>query len=75
MNPSFILRVLGLLFTIQGEANAAKAFLLMADAADSGIEVDEHMRSIDEALKAGVEPDWPDLFQRIQAKTDRILNA
>lgn len=69
------LRSLALLFSLQGDAKASNALILMANTLESGGNIDRHMRAVADAFKAGKVPDWDDLERRIQADADRLHGA
>lgn len=67
-----ILRSVGLLASLQGQAKLAQSLGVIADAADAGQDVDDHLRTVAEALSAGKEPDFDDIRSRIEAESGRL---
>lgn len=69
-------RSLAMLFGLQGYAKQAEALRLLAAGLESGVDVDEHMRGVAEALAANdgnvsLEM-WDDVHARIVADSDRL---
>lgn len=67
-----VLRALATLFGLQGQTKTQSTINLLLDAAESGLNVDEHMKHVAEDLKNGVVPNWDDVLARIQADSDRL---
>lgn len=77
MNPIYILslRSLSVLFALQGQTKMAESMMILADAAEQNIEVDEHLQRVADALKAGEEPDLSDLRSRILTDSQAIRDS
>ena len=69
------LRSLATLFSLQGQVGQSNAFLALADAAESGIDIDNHLAIVAAALKEGTlgQEDWDDVTARIRGETDEFL--
>lgn len=74
MSASLILalRAIATLFGLQNQTKTQTAINLLLDAADSGLNVDEHMKHVAEDFKIGVIPDWDNVLARIQSDSDRL---
>lgn len=69
------LRSLSLLLSLQGQAKAAAGMNKLIDAIEAGIEVDNHMAKVAEAMKAGTEAEWDDIVDRIETEVADFLGA
>jgi hypothetical protein len=67
-----ILRSVSLLASLQGQPKLAQSLNVIADAADAGQDVDDHLKAVAEALAAGKEPDFDDIRTRIEAESARL---
>lgn len=68
----FILRTLGWLANGQGQGEAAEAIGKVADGLESGVNVDEHLKVIAEAMKAGGAIPWADVTARLKAASAHL---
>lgn len=66
------LRAIATLFGLQNQTKAQAAINLILDAAESGINVDAHMKHVAEDFRVGVMPDWDNVLGRIKADSDRL---
>lgn len=66
------LRSLALLLSLQGRTSEASTLSALASAAESGADVDAHMKEVAEKLKAGGAVDWNDVTARIQNSSARL---
>lgn len=74
MNTSILLalRAIATLFGLQGQTKTQSAINLLLDAAEGGLNVDDHMKHVAEDFKIGVIPDWDNVLARIQVDSDRL---
>jgi hypothetical protein len=76
MNPKNIalisLRGLAALFRLRGLVDQASALEKIAAGIQSGINVDEHMALVAEALKTDAPNDWANVTARINAEGDKF---
>lgn len=63
----FLLRNVAQLFLVQGDRKAADTLTLLADTAESGVNVDAHMAEIARKTRAGESIDWDNVRARIEA--------
>ena len=81
MNPLTLalvtLRGLALSLSLAGQARASNALYSLADAAESGVNVDAHMAAVAEKLKSrsASTDDWSDVAGRIEADSDRLQGS
>lgn len=71
------LRGTALALTLAGNSRAGNAFYALADAAEAGVNVDDHMTAVAEKLKtrnASIE-DFTDVAQRIDADSARLQGS
>lgn len=68
------LRGAALALGLLGQAKASNSLYLLADAAEAGINIDEHMAAVADKLKsrAKTDADWDDVYARIEADSDRL---
>ena len=66
------LRAFGTIFGMQGNQQAAQFFERVASAVESGQRIDDHMATVNDALKAGTLPDFDDLRARIEAEGNEL---
>lgn len=62
---------------LQGQERTSNALYALADAAEAGKAVDEHMKAVAEKLKDrdATDEDWADVVARIEADSDRLQNS
>jgi hypothetical protein len=76
MNPKTLAvmaaRALAQLFTLQGDSKAAESLTFVANGIESGLDVDEHMQSVADALNAGSPVSWDDVTARIEAEAAEL---
>lgn len=62
---------------LQGQSKTADALFALADAAESGKNVDAHMRLVADKLKDrnATDADWADVVARIEADSERLQGA
>jgi uncharacterized protein YaiE (UPF0345 family) len=71
------LRAAALALSLSGNTKAASAVYALADAAEAGRAVDEHMKAVAEKLKsrsAGTD-DWSEVAAALEADTERLGHA
>lgn len=66
------LRFIGSLLEAAGRMADARGVRRLADAARAGVDVDENMRAVGDALARGDAPDWEAVEQRITEASDRL---
>jgi hypothetical protein len=66
------LRSLGLMLSLQGNAKGGQTLGLMADALESGTNIDARMAEVAAALKSGEPLDWDALEAGIRADRGRL---
>jgi len=66
------LRAAALALQLQGQRDAADTLLLLANSAEAGKNVDEHMREVAAKLTSGEPIDWADVRARAQAASDAL---
>lgn len=69
------LRSSALVLGLQGRQTESSALAAVANALESGRNVDAHMAVVAEALKQGVAADWAGVLARIEADSDRLQGA
>ena len=67
-------RGLATLLSMQGQASSSGALNKLADAIESGMEVDAYMEEVAEAMKSGNPAHWDDIVGRINAEADEFLS-
>lgn len=80
MNPKLLavvaLRSLATLFAASGNPKTGSSLNLLADGVEAGADVDEHMQSVADALKASggnvSAEQWDDVHARIAADSARL---
>lgn len=74
MNPAIllVLEALASLFGLQGQTKTASTILKLIAAAKGGLDVDAHMKKVADDLSAGIEPDWDNVVDRIEADSRRL---
>lgn len=81
MNPLTLgliaLRAAALGLDLQGQTREARALYALADAADAGKAIDDHMAAVAAKLKdrSATDEDWADVVARIEADSDRLQNS
>lgn len=62
---------------LNGQQKTSDALFALADAAEAGKAVDEHMKLVAEKLKDrdATDEDWADVIDRINRDGDRLQNA
>lgn len=81
MNPQLLaiigLRAAALALALVGQTKASGALYSLADAAEAGKTVDDHMTLVAEKLKARevTEEDWNDVAARIEADSARLQDS
>jgi hypothetical protein len=70
------LRSLATLFAGTGRTKGAASLNLLADGVEAGVDVDDHMREVGDALKASggdvTDDQWDDVHARITADSARL---
>ena len=68
------LRAAALALSLAGQSKAGETLYLLADLADAGRNIDDHMAAVTEKLKARQLSigDWEDVYQRINADRARL---
>lgn len=78
MNPLTLvligLRAAALGLELQGQSRSSSALFLLADAAEAGKNVDDHMAAVAAKLKdrAATDEDWTDVNARIETDFGRL---
>lgn len=81
MNPLVLaligLRAAALALELQGQAKAANTLYSLADAAEAGKAVDDHLALVAEKLKdrEASDDDWADVISRIEADSARLQDS
>lgn len=81
MNPLLLtligLRGTALALELQGQSRAANTLYALADAAEAGKAVDDHMAAVADKLKdrEATDEDWDDVLARISADSDRLQGS
>lgn len=68
------LRAAGLALELQGQSRSANSLYALADAAEAGKAVDDHMNAVAEKLKdrSATDEDWEDVTARIESDSARL---
>lgn len=78
MNPLTLalvgLRAAALALGLQGQSRSSAALNALADAAEAGKAIDDHLAAVAEKLKAGTvtDADWQDVLDRIAEDSARL---
>lgn len=78
MNPVTLaligLRAAALALELQGQSRSSNSLYMLADAADAGKNIDDHMAAVAEKLKdrSATDEDWADVTARIEADSARL---
>lgn len=81
MDPKAIaligIRGAALALALSGQTHASNTLYAAADAFESGLNIDAHMKEIAEKLKtrATTDDDWKDVRARIEADSGRLQNS
>lgn len=81
MNPLTLLliaiRGTALALELQGQSRSSSALYAVADAAEAGKNVDDHLAAIAEKLKdrSASDEDWQDVTDRIEADSARLQGS
>ena len=71
------LRAAALALVLTGQSRAGNALYALADAAESGANVDAHMATVADKLKdrTATDADWQDVAGRIEADSARLQQS